>query len=85
MEVCHKNSHALHLDFKEKQCSGTKVLPDYKQLWLQLLLTGLYINLFWICVLQLGQLDLRVGRYTKQCAHTPQILILVFLSSCGQR
>lgn len=82
LEVGHKNGHTLRLDFKEEQCSRTKVLPNYK---LQLLLTGLDINLFWIRVLQLGQLDLRVGRYMKQCAHTPQTLILVFSSSCRQR
>jgi hypothetical protein len=49
LEVGHKNSHALHLNFKEKQFSWTKVLPNYKQLQLLLSLTGLDINLFWIC------------------------------------
>lgn len=50
LEVGHKNSHALHFDFKEKQFSWTKVLPNYKQQQQLLLLlsTGLDINLFWI-------------------------------------
>jgi len=32
----HRISHTLHLDFKEKQCSWTTVLPDYRQQWLLL-------------------------------------------------